>query len=207
MPTAKKKIMKFSAGKPRLQEIRAHIASTWDLEKQPAVGYLDPRHVTLNMASQADTKKALACPSNKIDTSLFRLFRWTPDFEIGRESSFVAVWVKFYNLPLHYYNESALQRLGSLIWTVLRADDFTLDLMHQVYARVCIEMDVTQEFENKLWIGTSKENGWMIDVEYEGNHATTKSIYQDTFLETFFRKCLKYNILGHLTNYFLRNFL
>lgn len=164
-------IMKFSAGKPRLQEIRTHIASTWALENQPAVGYLDPRHVTLNMASQSDTKKALACPSNKIDTSLFRLFRWTPDFETGKESSFVPVWVKFYNLPLNYYNESSLHRLGSLLGTVLRVDEFTLDLMHHVYARVCIELDVTQELVDKLWVGTSKEHGWMVTVEYEGNHA------------------------------------
>lgn len=64
-------IMKFSSGKPRLEEIRSHIESTWDLEKPPAVGYLDPRHVTLNMASPKDTKKALASPTNKINNSLF----------------------------------------------------------------------------------------------------------------------------------------
>lgn len=164
-------IMKFSAGKPRLEEIRAHIAESWDLEFQPAMGYLDPRHVTLNMASPADTERALSRPSNKINNSLFRLFRWSPKFEVGKESSFVAVWVKFYNLPLHYYNEAALYQLGSTLGTVLRVDTNTLDLVHQVYARVCIELDVSQPFLDKLWIGTSKEHGWLIDVEYEGNHA------------------------------------
>lgn len=164
-------IMKFSAGKPRLDEIRSHIATTWDLETTPAVGYLDPRHVTLNMATMADTNKALSPPTNKINNSLFRLFRWTPEFEIGKESSFVAVWVKLYNLPLHYYNEAALRSLGSLIGPVLGVDTHTLDLRHQVYARVCIELDVTKNSPDKLWIGTSKANGWQIDVEYEGNHA------------------------------------
>lgn len=50
-------IMKFSAGKPRLAVIREHIAAHWNLEMQPAVGYLNPRHVTLHMASIADTKR------------------------------------------------------------------------------------------------------------------------------------------------------
>lgn len=50
-------------------------------------------------------------------------------------------------------------------------DTHTLDLMHQVYARVCIELDVTQELIDQVWIGTSKEHGWVIDIEYEGNHA------------------------------------
>lgn len=49
--------MKFSAGKPRLEEIQAHIASYWNMETQPTVGYLDPRHVTLHMAFTAHTKK------------------------------------------------------------------------------------------------------------------------------------------------------
>lgn len=31
-------------------------------------------------------------------------------------------------------------------------------------------MDVSKTFVENLWIGTSKENGWMIDVEYIGNN-------------------------------------
>lgn len=76
--------MKFSAGKPRLEEIQAHIASYWNMETQPTVGYLDPRHVTLHMAFTAHTKKALAKRTKKIITSMFRLFRWSSDFEIGK---------------------------------------------------------------------------------------------------------------------------
>lgn len=32
-------------------------------------------------------------------------------------------------------------------------------------------MDVSKPFLDKVWIGTSKEYGWFIPVEYEGNHA------------------------------------
>lgn len=35
-------------------------------------------------------------------------------------------------------------------------------------------MDVTQQFVDKLWIGPSRENGWSITVEYEGNNAFCK---------------------------------
>lgn len=42
-------------------------------------------------------------------------------------------------------------------------------------------MDVTQSFFDKLWIGTSKDNGWPITVEYEGNNAF----------------CNYYGLLGH----------
>lgn len=112
-------IMKFSAGMPNMYEIRSHIHAEWNLERDPVVGVIDQRHVTLHMASPADTKRALARTTNKIKTSMFRLFRWSPEFEIGRDSSLAAVWVKMTNLPLHYFNESSLIRLGSILGMVL----------------------------------------------------------------------------------------
>lgn len=75
--------MKFSAGKLTFPEIRAHIAAEWQLDTQPALGYLDLRHVTLHFGSPADANKALARSTSKINTSLFRLFRWYPEFEPG----------------------------------------------------------------------------------------------------------------------------
>lgn len=76
----------------------------------PAVGVLHARHVTLHMGSVTDTN------------------RWSPDFDVGKESTIVVVWVKFFNLPLHYYNEGALYNLGSLLGKVLRIHDSTLAL-------------------------------------------------------------------------------
>lgn len=163
-------IMKFFAGRPKLFQIRDPTAAEWQLETPPTVGVLDVRHVTLHMESAADTNRALARDSNKMNTSMFRLFRWSPDFEVGKESTIVAVWVKFYNLPLHYYNEATLQKLGSLLEKVLRIHPSTPALTNQIFAKVCIEMDITKPFGDTLWIGTSKEYGWKIDVEYIGNN-------------------------------------
>lgn len=164
-------IMKFSAGMPNMYEIRSHIHAEWNLERPPAVGIIDQRHVTLHMASPADTKKALARTKNKIKTSMFRLFRWTPDFEIGRDSSLAAVWVKMSNLPLHYFNETSLIRLGSVLGTVLGVHHSTRSLTQQKFAKVCVELDVSKPLLEKLWIGTSKEYGWEISLKYEGNNA------------------------------------
>lgn len=164
--------MKFSAGHPTLYDIRSHIHSEWKLDTPPAVGAIDQRHVTNYMGSSFDTKRALARPSNKIKTSFFKLFPWTADFEVGRESSFTAVWVKLHNLPLYYFNETALHRLGSLLGTVLKIHLSTINLTQQAYAKVCIEMDVSKPFLDTLWIGKSTKYGWTIELEYEGNHAS-----------------------------------
>lgn len=80
-------IMKFSAGWPKLYEIRAYIAAEWELSSPPAIGLIDYRHVTIHMAFAADTQRGLSRPSSKVKNCLFRLFRWTPSFKIGKDSS------------------------------------------------------------------------------------------------------------------------
>lgn len=50
-----------------------------------------------------------------------------------------------------------------------------------MYAKVCIQLDVSKPFIEKLWIGTSDDYGWEISLEYEGNHAY----------------CSYYGLLGH----------
>ncbi|KAL3655048.1 hypothetical protein CASFOL_000834 [Castilleja foliolosa] len=47
-------ILKFSAGRPSLYDIRAHINKAWNLEKQPVVTLLDARHVLVITASARD---------------------------------------------------------------------------------------------------------------------------------------------------------
>ncbi|XP_012857539.1 PREDICTED: uncharacterized protein LOC105976824 [Erythranthe guttata] len=168
-------IMKFSAGRPSLQDIRSHITSEWNLASEPAIGFLDPRHITIHMGSIQDAKLALSRNSNNIKNCMFRLFRWTPDFTIGKDSGKVAVWVRFPKLPLPYF-------IGAALGTILRADDRTIAFTHTHYARVCIEVNVAQQLPESIFIGTSKENGWWQKVEYEGNH-------------TFCAHC---GLLGHL---------
>lgn len=131
----------------------------------------DPRQVTIHMGSATDTKRALALTTNKIKSSLFRLFRWTPEFEVGKDSAIATVLVKLYNLPLHYFDEASLVWLGSLLSTVLHIHPSTLALTSQQYAKICVEMDVSKPFLKNLWIGTLKEYEWMVSLEYEGNQA------------------------------------
>lgn len=75
-----------------------------------------------------------------------------------------------YNLPLHSFNEASLIRLGSILGTVLSIHPSTVYLTQQKYAKVCVQLDVSKRFVEKLWIGTSKEYGWEISLEYEGNN-------------------------------------
>lgn len=122
-------------------------------------------------AAGADTQKALSMASNKTKNYLFRLFRWSPNFEIGKDSSVAAVWVKNFNLPLQYFNESALVRMGSVLDTILRICPNMCNLSQQIYARMCIEIDVSKPLMESFFVGTSQESHWMVYLECKGNNA------------------------------------
>lgn len=94
----------------------------------------------------------------------------------------MAVWISLHHLPLPFFIPSYLQRIGNTLGQFLRPDDLTLALTHPMYARICVEVDVSVSLPSQIWIGSSKEQGFWQNVEFEGNI-------------TF---CEGYGLLGHI---------
>lgn len=57
---------------------------------------------------------------------------------------YVPVWIKLPQLPMPFFNASALNRIGAALGNILRIDDRTLGLTHPMFARLCIELDLSQ---------------------------------------------------------------
>lgn len=55
------------------EAIRSHVHSAWGLTAPATIGLLDPRHVMIHLANQADFVTAWLRGSKKIENSLFRL--------------------------------------------------------------------------------------------------------------------------------------
>ncbi|OVA03500.1 hypothetical protein BVC80_8325g12 [Macleaya cordata] len=52
-------ILKFSAGRPALNDIRSHIDLHWGITGKCVVGLIDPRHVLLKLSSELEVTKVL----------------------------------------------------------------------------------------------------------------------------------------------------
>ncbi|OVA08928.1 hypothetical protein BVC80_901g65 [Macleaya cordata] len=52
-------ILKFSEGRPSLNDIRSHIDLHWGLTGKLVVGMMDPRHVLLKLLSNSEVTKVL----------------------------------------------------------------------------------------------------------------------------------------------------
>ncbi|KAL3644412.1 hypothetical protein CASFOL_012344 [Castilleja foliolosa] len=140
-------ILRFSAGRPSLFDIKNHIYDNWGLSTDPVVTLLDARHVLLIAENQDDMIRSQTQPSHRINASLYRIFNWSRDFDYSTDSTIVPVWVSLPRLPISYKNPTLMRKIG----TFLRVDDKTIKLNNALVARMCVELDVSKELPQGVW--------------------------------------------------------
>ncbi|XP_057418210.1 uncharacterized protein LOC130712391 [Lotus japonicus] len=91
---------------------------------------------------------------------------WSPDL-VTSESLVLKtlVWIRFPGLNPAYYDESLLFALATSVGKPLKVDAHTTQMNRGRYARVCMEIDLSQPVAKRIWF----RNQW-IRVEYEGIH-------------------------------------
>ena len=79
---------------------------------------------------------------------------WEPYFRAsGDNLSSVAVWVRFSELPIEFYDIEVLKEIGSAIGPVLRIDSYTAAGSRGSYARLCIQIDLDKPLIKSIRIG------------------------------------------------------
>ncbi|KAL7192728.1 hypothetical protein ACSBR2_024529 [Camellia fascicularis] len=92
--------------------------------------------------------------------------KWQPNFKSDEaEEDTTAIWVRFPNLPIEYYDEKVLYHISKVIGTPLKIDVNTAMEARGKYARVCVEMDQHKPLISHLTIGR-----YHYVVEYEHLH-------------------------------------
>nr|XP_027093532.1 uncharacterized protein LOC113713923 [Coffea arabica] len=89
-----------------------------------------------------------------------RVFRWTREFHVQRESSLVPVWVTLLPLPIHYFDKHSLFSILSPVGRPLFLDLATAAGTRPSVARVCVEIDVAKLVVPRVWIAVEGESGF-----------------------------------------------
>ncbi|XP_028066485.1 uncharacterized protein LOC114269382 [Camellia sinensis] len=80
--------------------------------------------------------------------------KWQPDFKSDEaEADTTAIWVRFPNLPIEYYDEKVLYHISKVLGNPLKVDIKTAMVARGKYARVCVEMDLRKPLISHLTIG------------------------------------------------------
>lgn len=93
---------------------------------------------------------------------------WDPNFQLRNESMrIVPIWINFPSLPIQCWAEENLSRIAILIGKPLCTDRLTADCERISYARILVEMDITQPLPDEVYIEIPNGRSWMQTVEFE----------------------------------------
>ncbi|CAM8904624.1 unnamed protein product [Rhodiola kirilowii] len=160
-------IAKFTAGRPHIDDIRRCFASAWSIADLDSIGAIDARHILIIASSEEDSNKILAHPLRKVGQSLFRLFRWSPDFHRRREPTTTTTWIKLPGLPNQLYDQGYLYTIVSQFSRFIAIDHRTRVVSNPSFARVCIELDLNKPIPEEVWIGLPNSDGFWQPITYE----------------------------------------
>ena len=89
---------------------------------------------------------------------------WEPYFRAsGDNLTSVAVWVRFPELPIEFFDLEVPKEIGSAVGPVLRIDSYTANGSRGSYARLCIQVDIDRPLIKSIRIGRMVQQ-----VLYEG---------------------------------------
>ncbi|KAL9681158.1 hypothetical protein QQ045_012939 [Rhodiola kirilowii] len=103
----------------------------------------------------------------KIGHSMFRIFRWTKDFSTKREPSTTPASVRLNSLPPEMYNQGYIATIVSSFARFLAVDNRTVWFNNPSFARACVEIDISKDLPNEVWISTGPASGFWHEIIYE----------------------------------------
>lgn len=89
-----------------------------------------------------------------------RVFRWTRDFHVPKESSLAPVWFSLPSLPVHYFDKHSLYSIVSPARTPLFLDAATASGTWPNMAWVCVEVDLMKPLCSRVWVAVEGESGF-----------------------------------------------
>ncbi|XP_028086504.1 uncharacterized protein LOC114287372 [Camellia sinensis] len=93
--------------------------------------------------------------------------KWQQDFKSDdAEEDTTAIWVRFPNLPIEYYNEKVLFHIAKALGVPLKVDINIAMVARGKYARVCVEIDLQKPLISHFTIGK-----YTYGVKYEHLHS------------------------------------
>ncbi|XP_039115502.1 uncharacterized protein LOC120250779 [Dioscorea cayenensis subsp. rotundata] len=84
---------------------------------------------------------------------ILQLAPWKESFQPAFEKlSMAAVWIQIFHLPMELWTGDILEMVASQFGRVLKVDDHSLDRSRAKFARVCVEVDLSQPLQLGTWV-------------------------------------------------------
>ncbi|CAI0376389.1 unnamed protein product [Linum tenue] len=118
----------------------------------------------VRFTSGLDYDRAITNGPWMIGQNYLSVHMWDRDFDLyNHEISSTLVWARLLDIPIQYFHEDAVMRIGCRIGKPVRIDEATRTAARSDYARVCVQVDLTKPLLSKFSI-----KGKRYFIQYEG---------------------------------------
>ncbi|CAN1169987.1 hypothetical protein LINPERHAP2_LOCUS28727 [Linum perenne] len=128
----------------------------------------------VRFANSDDYQRAAFQGPWKIYDYYFSVARWSPSFNEEEPLQTILTWVRLPKLPIHFFNEVAVTRIGNCIGKTVRLDLATSEGARGRYARVCVEIDISKSLLGKYMID---DRTYFVEYESLSNICFTCGFY------------------------------
>lgn len=147
-------IVVYVVGGNTIAEIlRGFIRKHWSFVNMPNIHTHEDGYFILKFNTENECNEVLKGGPYFLNRAPMIVKKWNMDFDFKEEiMRVIPVWIRLPSLPLHYWGEESLSRIVNAVSVPILADECTAKQLKVSYARVLVEVDITQEFVKEIKI-------------------------------------------------------
>ncbi|XP_058775608.1 uncharacterized protein LOC131649881 [Vicia villosa] len=136
---------------PSMNGVKQFMLKFWNFVQTPELFYNDEGYFIMKFRSGEDRDLVMMKGPYTIQNMPMLLRIWHHDFCLKRDMlRTVPVWVKLPQLPLYLWGKRSLSKIGSALGKPLFTDECTAAKLRVSYARILVEIDVTQKIAESI---------------------------------------------------------
>ncbi|CAK8568835.1 unnamed protein product [Lathyrus sativus] len=146
-------ILYVVGGDLSMNMVKNFMQRMWNFVRIPDLYYHDDGYFLLRFNSQKDKETVMMKGPYTIQNMPMILEEWKTWFNLKRDLlRTLPIWVKLPQLPLQLWGAKSLSKIGSAIGKPLVTDECTANRLRVSYARLLIEVDITQQLSDEIAI-------------------------------------------------------
>ncbi|GLT81333.1 hypothetical protein SLA2020_527230 [Shorea laevis] len=164
-------IIKLLGKSVNFHVLHARLLKDWRTDNEFEVIDVGLGYYIVKFSSPHDYSKVLTGGPYKMFDHYLAVQPWEPGFHPARaKAPKTAVWIKLFGVPILCFYEAICMYLGSKIGKPIKVDPTTLLATRGQFARVCVEVDLSQPLPSSVDLDLEDLPQSLILVEYEGLH-------------------------------------
>ncbi|XP_058783726.1 uncharacterized protein LOC131658451 [Vicia villosa] len=162
-------IILFALGETlSMHAVKNFMEKTWNFVALPELYFNDSGYFIVRFKSYEDLSQVMEQGPYFIYGKPLFLKYWSIDFELKDDLLRVLpLWITLPNLPLHLWGEKSLSKIASAVGRPIMTDECTARKLRISYARVLVEVDITQPVKRCVAIKDHNGREWEQKIDYE----------------------------------------